>query len=230
MASAVCLEDCLEDSLHYTLFFSGIIVVSVLCVGAWRISQKLRRGKAAKLAEDLEMELLACDNPNSLVVAGEINNRPSTIRYQKERTSLDHIRSGFSGSASSENEDLLLSVECDCAFDFVVVRADFARSINIDKQVPVSMLDSNGLQLESIAREKAAYVFEQPETVQNMIDLFQETGAKKLEVSANKINALIVETDNAQITSSRISNTLELLDRFARLLEFVSEEHKHSEN
>jgi hypothetical protein len=63
-----------------------------------------------------------------------------------------------------------------------------------------------------------------------MIDLFQETGAKKLEVSANKINALIVETDNAQITSSRISNTLELLDRFARLLEFVSEEHKHSEN
>lgn len=220
----------MSDSIHHALIVSGIVVVAALCVVSWKISQKMRRGRAAKLAEDLEMELLASDNPNSLVVAGEINNRPSTIRYQKEKSSLDHIRSGFSANTNAENEDLLLTVECECAFDFVVARIEFRRSANTDLQIPVSLLHSNGLQLESSAREKAAYVFEQPETVQSLIVLFQETGAVRLEVSANKVNALIAETDNAQITSSRISNTLQLLDRFARLLEFVSEEHQHSEN
>ncbi len=220
----------MSDSIHYALFFGGIVVVAALCAASWRISKKLRRGKAAKLAEDLEMELLASDNPNTLVVAGEINNRASTIRYQKEKNSLDHIRSGFSGNANAENEVLLLSIECECAFEFVVTRIESKSEASTEKQIPLSMLDSNGLCLESDAREKAAYVFEQPETVQSLIDLFHETGARKLEVSANKVNASIAETDNAQITSSRISGTLNLLDKFARLLEFVSEEHQHSEN
>jgi len=200
------------------LLAGGIIVVATVCIASWRTSIKSRRKKAVKLAEELDMELLASDNPNSLVVAGEINNRASTIRYQKEP-----------GNVLPKTENLLLSVECDCAIDFIVAKTHLELTPS-DNHVSVAMLNSNALHLFSAEKEKTAYIFEQPETVQSLIDLFERTDADRLEVAAYKVNATVVETKEVRFTASRISDALQSLDRFARLLEFVLEEQSHSEN
>ncbi len=76
----------LSDFIQNVLLIGGVILVAILCAASLKTSTKLRRWRATKLADDLDMELLASDNPNTLLVAGEINNRPSSIRYNKEKT------------------------------------------------------------------------------------------------------------------------------------------------
>lgn len=216
------------DWIHYIIFFGAVILVGILCVASFQTSIRLRKRKVSKLANDLDMELLASDNPNTLVVAGEINDRPSSIKYRKEKSSLDHIRNGFSKTQVAESEELLVSVECDCEIDFKVATAEAPG--HSDDHIAVALLASSGLRLESKQKEKAAFIFEQPETVQSLIDLFNESGASKLEVSGNKVSALIVEPGDISRSPAQVAAILELLDRFARLLEFVADEHHAQEN
>lgn len=189
---------------------------------------KLRRWKASKMAEVLDMELLASDNPNTLVVAGEINDRPISIRYKKEKSSLDHIRNGFAKAPAIEAEEILVSVECDCGIHFKI--ATKAASTEDADYVSSALLASSGLHLHSQQKEKAAFLFEQPETVQSLIDLFSTSGASLLEVSGSKVSALIKEQGDTNRSPAQVAAILELLDRFARLLEFVAEEHHAAEN
>lgn len=175
------------------------------------------------------MELLASDNPNTLIVAGEIHDRPSTIKYSKEKSSLERLRGGFSKNSQTEKEELLVSVECDCDLDFKITSKDSAKSLTEDI-VAIAMLESNGLSLESNQKAKAAFIFEAPETVHNLIELFKDSHATKLEVCQNKVTVLISEPSSVNTSPARISETLESLDRFARLLEFVADEHKAAEN
>ncbi len=218
----------LGDLIHYIIFFGGVTLVAFLCVVSLQTSVRLRKLKATKLADELDMELLASDNPNTLVVAGEINDRPTSVRYKKEKSSLDHIRNGFSKTPDVESEELLVSVECDCGIDFTVVSTGAPG--NTDDHISIALLASSGLRLESKQKEKAAFVFEQPETVQSLIDLFNSSGASKLEVRGNKVSALIVESRDISRSPAQVAAILQLLDRFARLLEFVSEEHHAVEN
>ena len=46
----------------------------------------------------------------------------------------------------------------------------------------------------------------------------------------NKVSALIYEESDAGRAPAKVAEILESLDRFARLLEFVSEEHHAVEN
>ncbi len=190
---------------------------------------KLHRWKATKLADDLDMELLASDNPNMLVVAGEIHDRPTSIRYKKEKSSLDHIRSGFSKSPIVEAEEIIVNVECECGIHFKISTSPATQSDHTD-YIPNALLASSGLFLQSQQKEKAAFLFEQPETVQTLIDLFSTSGASQLEVSGNKVSALIKEPGDINRSPAQVSAILELLDRFARLLEFIAEEHHAAEN
>ncbi len=224
------LENTLGDGIHNFIFLGAVIVGALFCLVSFRGSVNLRHWKAAKLAKDLEMELLASDNPNHLIVAGEIHDRPSTIRYKKVKSALDHIFSGFSMKKETEAEDLLMSVECDCPLDFRVAKAESDNGASSDDRVQSALLASSGLTIETKQKDKTAYIFEQPETVQTLIDLFKDTGAKRLEVCENKVNVLIVESEDKQISSAKIAGVLEKLDKFARLLEFLAEEHQHSEN
>jgi|JYMV01.1.fsa_nt_gi hypothetical protein len=217
------------DWIHYIILLGGVILVAFLCVTAFQTSVKIRRAKASKLADDLEMELLASDNPNTLIVAGEINDRPSTIRYQHEKTSLDHIRGGFANSPKSDQEELLVSVECECNVEFRIARIDPKESEGADN-VPVSLLNSNGLRLESKQKEKAAFIFEEPETVQSLIDLFNRSGASSFAVYENKVSALIIEAEGSERSPAEVASILTSLDKFARLLEFVADEKHAAEN
>lgn len=216
------------DWIHYIIFFGAVILVVFLCVASFQVSVRLRRRKASKLASDLDMELLASDNPNTLVVAGEINDRPSSVRYKKVKSALEHIRNGFSRTPVIESEELLVSVECDCGIDFKV--ATMEASGNSEDHISIALLVSSGLCLESRQKDKAAFIFEQPETVQSLIDLFNSSGASKLEVYGNKVSALIVESGDMSRSPAQVAAILELLDRFARLLEFVADEHHTQEN
>lgn len=216
------------DGIHIILI-SGAMLVAILCIAAISTSLKHRRAKASRLAEELEMELLASDNPNTLIVAGEVNNRPSTIRYQHENSSLDLLRMGLAKNPASAQEELLVSVECACQIDFKIAKSDTQQSAGVD-QISVALLNSSGLALESKQKEKAAFIFEEPETVQSLIDLFNRSGARSLSVCENKVSALIYEESDAGRSPARVAGILESLDRFARLLEFVSEEHHAAEN
>jgi hypothetical protein len=221
-------EKNLGDWIHYIILFGGVILVVLLCVVSFQTSVRLRRWKASKLANDLDMELLASDNPNTLVVAGEINDRPSSIRYRKEKSSLQHIRNGFSKTPVVESEELLVSVECDCGIDFKVATTE--APANSDDHISIALLAASGLSLESKQKEKAAFIFEQPETVQSLIDLFSSCGASKLEVCGNKVSALIIEPGDISRSPAQVAAILELLDRFARILEFIADEHHAAEN
>lgn len=229
------LQQILDDWIHYIIFLGCVILVAFLCVAAFQTSIKLRRAKATKLAKDLDMELLASDNPNTLIVAGEINDRPSTIRYQKEKSSLDHIRNGFAKTPLVETEELLVSVQCDCEIDFRIVKADQTSSGDSARQgsedaVPIALLASSGLSLHSRQKERAAFLFEETETVQILIDLFETSGASKIDLQSNKVGALIHESEDSNRSPAQVSQILERLDKFARLLEFVAEDQHHGEN
>lgn len=212
------------DGIHYTFLFGGVIVVAVLCAAAYKTSTNIRRAKASKLAEDLDMELLASDNPHTLIVAGEINDRPTTIRYQHERTSLEQVRSGVANKSSSAQEDLLISVQCECEIDFKILKLDPKQQAGADF-ISVALLNSNGLTLESRQKEKAAFIFEEPETVRSLIELFEKSGACSLAVCENKVSALIIDADDTSKSPAKVAAILESLDKFARLLEFVAGEH-----
>lgn len=216
------------DWLHYIILISAAILVVSLCVASIQTSTKLRRWKASKLADDLDMELLASDNPNTLVVAGEVHDRPTTIRYKKEKSSLEHIRDGFSKTPIVEAEEINVSVECECGINFKIERT--ATSADNTDYTSNALLASSGLRLQSQQKEKAAFLFEQPETVQTLIDLFTTSGASQLEVSGNKVSVLIKEARDVSRSPAQVSAILELLDRFARLLEFVAEEQHAAEN
>lgn len=217
------------DAIHYTFLFGGIIVVAVLCAAAYKTSTNIRRAKALKLADDLDMELLASDNPHTLIVAGEINDRPSTIRYQHERTSLEQVRSGAANSANAAQEDLLISVQCECEIEFKIFRLDPQRQAGTDL-VSVALLNSNGLSLESRQKEKAGFIFEEPETVRNLLELFERSGACSLTVGENKVSVLITDADDTGKSPAKVAAILESLDKFARLLKFVAGEHHAIDN
>ncbi|HNB25222.1 MAG TPA: hypothetical protein PKZ32_22565 [Candidatus Melainabacteria bacterium] len=217
------------DWIHYIILLGGVTLVACLCYAAFQTSVKIRRAKASQLADDLEMELLASDNPNTLIVAGEINDRPSTIRFQHERSSLDLIRNGFANHPVAEAEELLVSVECACAVNFKIEKSEEHESENTER-VAIALLKSHGLSLESNQKEKAASIFEEPETVKSLIDLLDRSGARRLMVSENKVSALIFEASDAQRSPARVASILESLDKFARLLEFVADEHHSIEN
>jgi len=216
------------DWIHIILF-GGAILIALLCAAAIRTSSRFRRAKASRLAEDLEMELLASDNPNTLIVAGEVNDRASTIRYQHENSSLDLLRMGLAKKPASTQEELLVSVECACGIDFKIEKSDQQRGAGVD-HISVALLNSSGLALASKDKEKAAFIFEEPETAQSLIDLFNRSGACSLSVCENKVSALIYEESDAGRAPAKVAEILESLDRFARLLEFVSEEHHAVEN
>ncbi|MCC7529715.1 MAG: hypothetical protein IT342_14425 [Candidatus Melainabacteria bacterium] len=216
------------DWIYSIIFLGAVTLVVFICVASVQTSVRLRRWKAAKLANDLDMELLASDNPSTLVVAGEINDRPSSVRYKKVKSYLEHIRNGFSKTPVIESEELLVSVECDCGIEFKVARTEAPGKS--DDHISIALLVSSGLCLESKQKEKAAFIFEQPETVQSLIDLFNRSGASTLEVCANKVSALIVEPGDNSRSPAHVAAILELLDRFARLLEFVADEHHPQEN
>jgi hypothetical protein len=218
----------LGDRNHYLIVIGGVILVGFLCVVSIRTSIKHRRRKASKLAEDLDMELLASDNPHTIVVAGEIHDRATSIRYKKEKSSLDHIRSGFSKDPIIEAEELIVSVECDCGIKFRI--ATTAAAVEDAEHIANALLAASGLRLQSQQTEKASFLLEQPETVQSLIDLFSTSGASQLEVAGNKVSALIKEPGDISRSPAQISTILESLDRFARLLEFVAEEHHAAEN
>jgi hypothetical protein len=101
---------------------------------------------------------------------------------------------------------------------------------NSEDHISIALLVSSGLCLESRQKDKAAFIFEHPETVQSLIDLFNSSGASKLEVYGNKVSALIVESGDMSRSPAQVAAILELLDRFARLLEFVADEHHTQEN
>lgn len=174
------------------------------------------------------MELLASDNPNTLVVAGEFNDRATSVRYRKEKSSLDHIRNGFSKDPVIEAEEIIVSVECDCGIIFRICTTEAA--VEDSEHIPNALLAASGLRLQSQQGEKAAFLFEQPETAQSLIDLFSTSGASQIEVSGNNVSALIKEPGDISRSPAQISTILESLDRFARLLEFVAEEHHAAEN
>lgn len=217
------------DGIHYIFLFGGVIVVAVLCAVAYKTSMNIRRAKASKLADDLDMELLASDNPHTLIVAGEINDRPSTIRYQQERTSLEQVRGGGASKSSSAQEDLLISVQCECEIEFKIFKLDPEQQAGADL-ISVALLNSNGLSLESKQKEKAAFIFEEPETVRDLIELFERSGACSLTVGENKVSALIIDADDTGKSPAKVAAILESLDKFARLLEFVAGEHHAIEN
>lgn len=223
------LQQILDYWIQYFIIFGGIGLVACLCSSAFKTSLKLRRAKASRLAKDLDMELLASDNPNTLIVAGEINDRPSTVRYQKEKSSLDHIRSGFAKLPVADSEELLVSVQCDCEIDFLIVKAESPLQDSGDI-VSIALLASSGLSLHSKQKEKAAFLFEELETVQSLIDLFETSGASKIDLQANKVEALIHESEDSNRSPARVSAILEKLDKFARLLEFLADEEHHTEN
>lgn len=217
------------DGIHYTFLFGGVIVVAVVCAAAYKTSMNIRRAKASKLADDLDMELLASDNPHTLIVAGEINDRPSTIRYQHERTSLEQVRSGGANKSSSAQEDLLISVQCECEIEFKISKLAPPQQAGTDL-ISVALLSSNGLSLESKQKEKAAFIFEEPETVRNLIELFERSGACNLTVGENKVSVLIIDADDTGKSPAKVAAILESLDKFARLLEFVAGEHHAIDN
>ncbi len=229
MALWTGLQQILDYWIQFLIILGGIGLVACLCSSAFKTSLKLRRAKASRLANDLDMELLASDNPNTLIVAGEINDRPSTIRYQNDKTSLDHIRSGFAKTPVADSEELLVSVQCDCEINFLIVKAE-APLQDSEDIVPIALLASSGLSLHSKQKEKAAFLFEELETVQSLIDLFETSGASKIDLQANKVEALIHEPEDSNRSPARVSAILEKLDKFARLLEFLADEEHHTEN
>ncbi len=147
----------------------------------------------------------------------------------KEKSSLDHIRSGFTKTPIVEAQEIIINVECECGIHFKISTSSTTASDHTD-YIPNALLASSGLHLQSQQKEKAAFLFEQPETVQSLIDLFSTSGASQLEVSGNKVTALIKEPGDTNRSPAEVSAILELLDRFARLLEFIAEEHHAAEN
>lgn len=215
--------------VQYLIIFVGVIIVASLIRSAIHKARELRRRKAQKLANELDMEVLASDNPNTLVVAGEINDRPSTLRYSNEKASENKIAGGSSKSDKNDLDELIVSVECRTTITFHVSN-NVKTSFDNDDHLEVALLASSGLKLCSKQKEETAFIFEQPETVQCLIELFQTTGANRLDVEKNKISAFLIESEELSLSPANVSGVLHALDKFARLLEFIEEELRNSEN
>lgn len=176
-------------------------------------------------AKDLDMEVLSSDEANVSIIAGEVHDRPSIIRLKNDQKIGTKIS---------------VFVECDSNLSFKVSKqnADIEKvteemtSTEKSTTFPATLhsLETNGLRIDSAEPTKAFAIFREPETIHTILDLISETGASCVELANHKVVAVLKEAPNEELSPKKMSNVLERLDRFARLLEFVSAEESASEN
>lgn len=209
-----------------------LLLIACACLIAFIVSSVLysamtrsKREGLRHFANEMDMEILSSDEANVSIFAGEVHNRPSSIRMKAEKKSGTKIS---------------VFVECDSKLSFKVIRKNLAdqkagsEKSGVEKSsITFGGFDSfeaNGLSIESSEPAKTTAIFREPETIHTILDLISETGATCVELANRKVVAVIKEASNNELSPQKMALVLERLDRFARLLEFVSAEEHASEN
>jgi hypothetical protein len=204
--------------LNYLLLIAGAFLIALVVNAIVYSSMRQSRRKGLCLfAKDLDMEVLSSDEANVSIIAGEVHDRPSSIRLKNNK------RSGTKIS---------VYVECDSQLSFKakVGEEKNPADTSVTQTAEFASLELNGLRIESTEPAKAFAIFREPETIHTILDLISETGASCIELANHKVVAVLKDAPNDELSPKKMSAVLERLDRFARLLEFVSVEESASEN
>lgn len=212
--------------LNYLLLIAGAFLIALVVNAIVYSSMRQSRRKGLCLfAKDLDMEVLSSDEANVSIIAGEVHDRPSSIRLKNNK------RSGTKIS---------VYVECDSQLSFKVSKPNIDSAkvgeeknpadTSVTQTAEFASLELNGLRIESTEPAKAFAIFREPETIHTILDLISETGASCIELANHKVVAVLKDAPNDELSPKKMSAVLERLDRFARLLEFVSVEESASEN